>query len=229
MKLSLWFESFAHLFFPKLCCGCDQALFIDEHVLCLSCSYHLPLTDFHRDVANPSAQQLWGKLDAECVVSMLYLHKDSRVEQLVHKLKFLDYPQIGVYLGRRYARSLQQIKLTTPWDFIVPIPLHPSKLRKRGYNQAACFGKGLAELLDIPLAENIIYRVKASPSQTTKSRLERYDNVDQVFALHPETLLEGKHVLLVDDVLTTGATLSSAGNLLKQAGAKVSVATIARA
>lgn len=230
MKISKLFQAIAHLFFPQLCCGCDQVLYLDEYVLCLKCVYHLPLTDFHYDLENDSAKQLWGKLDAEFVSSMLYLSKASMVEQLLHKLKFLDYPEIGIYLGKKYGKSLQHIYLDMPLDYIVPIPIHASTRRVRGYNQAECFANGLSRILEVPVSNHILVKVKAVASQTTKSRLERYDNVDQVFSLIPQdTCLLNKHILLVDDVLTTGATLCAAGNLLKQAGARVSIATIARA
>ena len=230
MRILPFIQSLSHVLMPNLCRACDQALRADENILCIDCLYHLPITDFHQDRSNESARQLWGKLDFEYAFSMLYLGKSSRVEQLLHRLKFKGYPEIGEYLGELYSESLNKIHVQNPIDYIIPIPLHSKKLRKRGYNQAECFAKGLSKGLSVSLLTNILLRVVSSASQTTMARIERYENVEQVFALSKEKLdLEEKHILLVDDVLTTGATICAAGNILKHAGARVSIATIARA
>lgn len=230
MQFFRFIQSLSHVLLPNLCCACDRALRADEHILCMDCLFHLPITDFHQDQSNESAKQLWGKLDFEYAFSMLYLQKSSRVEQLLHRLKFKGYPEIGLYLGTLYASTLARIHLQNPIDYIIPIPLHRQKLRKRGYNQAECFAKGLSTGLSVPLLTDVLLRIVASASQTTMARVERYNNVEQVFALsQKETCLEGKHILLVDDVLTTGATICAAGNMLKKRGARVSIATIARA
>ncbi|TCV11858.1 ComF family protein [Sphingobacterium alimentarium] len=159
---------------------------------------------------------------------MLHLAKSSRVESLLHSLKYKNQPEIGHFLGRRYAQSIKEVLQDV--DMIVPIPIHPSKLRKRGYNQAAEFAKGLSEGLEIPVNTTLIIRKVLSVSQTEKSRNERYDNVAEVFSLLPYISdLKDVHILLVDDVLTTGATIAEADNLFVEAGAKVSIVTIARA
>jgi ComF family protein len=230
MKLRKSLESFLHILMPRVCCGCDRALHIHEELLCLDCLFHLPITDFHLDKNNESARQLWGKLDFEYTFSMLYLSKSSCVEKLLHRLKFKGFSEIGEYFGEKYAISLLDIHSKQPFDFIIPIPIHPSKLRIRGYNQAECFAKGLAKGLNVPLLNDVLFKTKLSASQTTKSRTERYENVEHVFGIKEDiSLLENKHVLLVDDVLTTGATLCAAGNMLKDRGALVSIATLARA
>lgn len=230
MNIRSSIQSFIHVFLPKLCCGCDKALFADEDVLCLACLYHLPLTDFHLDKNNESARQLLGKLDFEFATSMLYLSKASPVERLLHKMKFKGFPEIGDYLGNLYGTALVHLHQEIPFDYIIPIPLHPSKLRKRGYNQAECFAKGLANRLEVDLLNNYLIRFINSDSQVTKARVERYDNVEKVFGLSAHYVsLSDKHILLVDDVLTTGATLCVAGNILKNSGARVSVVTLARA
>lgn len=230
MHIKSSFQSFIHLFLPNTCCACDKALFANEDVLCLACLYHLPLTDFHRDKRNESAQQLWGKLDFEFATSMLYLSKASHAERLLHKLKFNGFPEIGVYLGNMYGKQLIDLHQELPFDYIIPIPLHPSKLRKRGYNQSECFANGLSNGLKVRLLNNYLIRMINSDSQITKARVERYENVEMVFGLSKNVIsLKDKHILLVDDVLTTGATLSVAGNILKDIGAKVSIVTLARA
>lgn len=230
MKIDPFIKSFFHILMPNSCNACDKALFANERVLCLECLYHLPLTDFHLDKDNESAKQLWGKLRFEYASSMLYLSKSSRVERLLHKLKFKGSSEIGIFLGEHYGRQLKEINDLLLFDYIIPIPIHPSKLRKRGYNQAACFAQGLSSILKIPLLNNNLIRLVNSVSQINKARVERYENVEHVFGMSPQSEnLENKHVLLVDDILTTGATLCVAGNILLQAGASVSVVTLARA
>jgi len=229
IQFSSFFQDFIHIFFPKICLACGDELFSHEDILCPSCLYHLPLTDFHLDKENETARQLWGKLDCQDAISMLYLAKSSRVEQLIHKLKYDNHPEIGVFLGEYYGKILQNTAVLDTVDIIMPIPLHKSKLRKRGYNQSSQFAKGLSKAGDIPWTDDTLIRTVATVSQTSKSRTERYENVEDVFALKSADTVRGKHILLVDDVLTTGATICSAGNLLIEAGATVSVATIARA
>lgn len=228
MGLKVFFNDFLHLLFPRLCMACDTNLLSTEEVICTQCLFHLPFTDFHLDPANETARHLWGKINFEHAFSMLHLAKSSRVETLLHRLKYKNKPEIGHFLGKMYAKSIREI--VKGIDTIVPIPIHPSKLRKRGYNQAAEFAKGLSEGLEIPLNTTLMIRKVLSVSQTQKSRTERYENVQGVFSLLPmRSNLEDLHILLVDDVLTTGATICEAGNLLIDAGAKVSIATIARA
>lgn len=230
MKLQTYWRDFLHLFFPEACAGCAHTLLYQEELLCTGCLFHLPRTDFHLDKDNETARQLWGKLEYRFAVSMLKLSKDSITERLIHQLKYGNKPQVGAYLGRMYAGTLQNSGLLKEIDFIVPIPLHSSKLKKRGYNQSFYFAQGLSEVLSIPCDPLNLVRVRSSVSQTQKSRVDRYDNVEDVFACTNHEKFEGKHILLVDDVLTTGATIASAGNMLIRASqCQISVATIARA
>lgn len=228
MKIQFLYHDFLHLFFPKLCKACDAVLLADEQVICTTCVYHLPFTNFHIDPKNETAQQLWGKLEFQNATSMLYLARSSRVEQLLHRLKYKNEPEIGIYLGEMYAKQLMNVDWIKSVDSIIPVPIHTEKLRKRGYNQAEQFAKGLANVLDVELDLITLIRHQSSKSQTQMRRIERYENVESVFSIKNNSI-EGKHVLLVDDVLTTGATICSAGNILIEAGAQVSVITLARA
>ncbi len=210
--------------------GCDSVLYAHEAIVCTECLYHLPLTDFHVDVNNETARQLWGKLDFEVAMSMLYFSKASRVERLIHRLKYGNKPQIGRFLGNMYGKLIFDVVKEQKFDMLVAVPIHKKKRRQRGYNQAFQFAWGLSESLVIPVYEDVIFRRIHRMSQIKKSRSERYENVENVFELNPKYQgLKNKHIALVDDILTTGATLSEAGRILKMAGAKVSVLTIARA
>lgn len=224
-----YYRDLLHVFLPQVCFSCGESLLYHEEVLCTTCIYHLPLTDFHIDEENETAKQLWGKMDFQRAMSMLYLAKSSRVEKLLHRLKYSNQPEIGTFLGKYYAKKLAEINFFGTIDIIIPIPIHRSKLRKRGYNQSSQFAMGLAEIAEIPWTDKVLIRAVSSVSQTQKSRIERYENVAGVFELKDSALVKGKHILLVDDVLTTGATICTAGNILVDAGAKVSVITIARA
>ena len=227
MVLRSYFNGFLHLLFPRLCMACDACLYDKEEVLCMHCLFHLPFTDFHLDRDNETARQLWGKLTFETAFSMLHLSKKSRVETLLHKLKYKNQPEIGIYLGALYAKRIQN--LVNDIDLIIPIPIHKSKLRKRGYNQAAQFGLGLSRELNIPLEQEALVRDVISVSQIQKSRTERYENVLGAFSLKSKIVVQNKHILLVDDVLTTGATICEAGKILIDNGAKITICTIARA
>lgn len=230
MNLKAFLKDLLHTLLPELCMACDVVLLAQEHILCTTCRYHLPLTDFHLDAENETARQLWGKLDFQVAMSMLYLAKHSRTERLLHKLKYGNRPQIGVFLGKLYGLKLKNVACQHQFDMIVAVPIHKIKLRQRGYNQAYQFVKGLSESLSIPAYEDVLERKVYSVSQTKKNRSERYENVKDVFAVSRNSpSLEDKHILLVDDILTTGATICEAGSALRNAGAKVSIVTIARA
>lgn len=229
MILRTYWQNLLHILFPQICAGCEVVLLHQEEVLCSTCLFHLPITDFHLDKENETVRQLWGKLDVEFAVSMLRMPKSSLVENMIHKIKYKNQPDIAIYLGEVYGKLLTSCFWTKNIDLIVPVPIHPSKKRKRGYNQSAYFAKGLSQTLDIPYDDTSFIRTVASVSQTQKSRIDRYDNVDGVFSCQDRDKLRSKYILLVDDVLTTGATIAAAGiTLIEQCDCRIAVATIAR-
>lgn len=230
MDLKTYIKDLLHVFLPDQCMACNTVIFAHEFILCAECLYHLPLTDFHLDAQNETAKQLWGKLDFEVALSMLYLSKRSRTEHLLHQLKYGNRPQIGIFLGKLYGKTIKELASQQQFDMIIAIPIHRKKRRERGYNQAYQFAKGLSDSLCLPVSQDILQRKIYSISQTKKNRSERYENVAGVFTINPnKAVLKDKHILLVDDILTTGATICEAGLILCQAGAKVSILTIARA
>ena len=186
----------------------------------------LPKSNYHRERENPFFHKFSGRIPVRFVMTLFKFVKSGKVQHLLHALKYKNQPEIGVQLGRVYGADLEEYK--NQFDVIVPVPLHPSKRRKRGYNQSEEFGKGLGEILEIPCTEKFLKRVKATATQTKKSKLNRWENVSEVFEVEQKEELKGKRVLLVDDVVTTGATLEACGQKLLEAGCgDVSIACIA--
>ena len=218
------------LFFPNLCLGCGQPLIRGEEVICSICHFHLPKTYFHNDPENPLNRVFWGRVNLEAVASYLYFYKGSTVQHLLHQLKYKGRQEIGLRLGKWYGLELIQADGFRDAGLVIPVPLHPQKFRKRGYNQSQVFAEGLVAVLKAEIETACLYRKVNSNTQTRKTRYDRWENVESIFAVkHPEKLKD-RHILLVDDVLTTGATLEACAQaLLEVPGVKVSVATIAYA
>jgi len=218
------------LFFPNLCLGCGQPLIKGEEVICSICHFHLPKTYFHNDPENPLNRVFWGRVNLEAVTAYLYFQKGSTVQHLLHQLKYKGRPEIGHRIGKWYGLELRQADIFRDVDLIIPVPLHPRKHRTRGYNQSQMFAEGLAAVMTAELETRCLYRKVDSKTQTRKSRYNRWENVESIFAVnHPERIKDC-HILLVDDVITTGATLEACARaLLEVPGVKASVATIAYA
>ncbi|MEJ6982527.1 phosphoribosyltransferase family protein [Pedobacter sp. P351] len=218
---------FLSLFFPQLCSGCGKSLFKNESVICINCVYHLPYTNFHLDNDNPVARQLWGRIPFNFAGAYLHFQKGSRVQNLMHELKYNNKPEVAFKLGEMYGRQLKSSADFQNPDVIIPVPLHPARQKKRGYNQSEYLAQGLAQSLNIPV-KYILSRNVFTETQTRKSRFVRYENMKDVFVGSRNQDLENKHVLVVDDVVTTGATIEAcAFELLKIKGLRVSVAAIA--
>lgn len=220
--------NFFSLFFPRYCMGCGEPLTRGEELLCTFCLFHLPRTFFHQDPANPAARVFWGRVRLEMATSFVFFHKGGNVQELLHQLKYQGRKEIGNYLGRLYGYELGDTQCFRDVDLIVPVPLHPHKLRKRGYNQSRCFADGLSETLGIPVEDDCLYRKTDSATQTRRSRYQRWENVEDIFGVRNTERIAGKHLLLVDDVITTGATIEAcAGILLQLGGTRVSTVSIA--
>ncbi len=219
-----------YLLYPHLCLACGKNAPPHNKDICTECEATLPLSHFHKEKENPFTEKFWGRVDLQTGTSMYLFTKQSRVAHLIHNFKYKGKKEIGISLGRRYGYTLKRESHFEGIDCIVPVPLHWRKQRMRGFNQSEMFGNGLSESLGVPCIKNGLERLNFTDSQTKKSRLERLKNIDGVFSVKKPKLLEGKHILLVDDVLTTGATLEvCALELLKVKGTKVSMATIATA
>ena len=224
------FAALLELLYPKLCLACEATPPAPDSSLCWRCQYQLTPTEYHTETPNPVLERFWGRVELEHASTSLAFNKGGLLQHLIHQLKYNHQPQVGVELGRLYGQLLQGV---TPYDTleaIVPVPLHPDKRQVRGYNQAAQFAQGIAEVLQLPFSEEWLIRTQHTESQTKKSRLERFANVEHAFEVAQPSAICGKHLLLVDDVITTGATLEAcAKQLLQVEGVRVSVGAIALA
>ena len=225
MKL---FKSLINLLFPRVCAACGTLLLESEDTVCTTCRFLLPKTGYENNPDNPLAQIFYGQMPFNAVTAEFFFSKTGKVQHLIHGLKYHHCRENGIFLGQEIGKSLLKAPDYQGIDFIVPIPLHPKKEKIRGYNQSHVIAEGIHEITNIPIAEKSLVRSVFTDTQTKKSREERYQNVKDIFELKKPEKLHGKHVLLVDDVLTTGATIMSAGKALLHAeGIKISVATVA--
>lgn len=221
---------FLNLLFPALCNACCKSLFHGETLICTKCAYDLPYTDFQQYAENPVAKQFWGRIPVHAAMSMLYFDKGNKVQQLIHHLKYKDQTQLGILLGNKLGERIKNSPYYTGITTIVPVPLHPKRQRSRGYNQSKFIADGIAEVLKIPVDDQLLKRARATSTQTKKNRFNRFLNMQTVFVVkNPESLTQ-QHILLVDDVMTTGATLEACGlELLKHGTTKLSIVTLAYA
>ena len=220
-------DDFIGLFFPRLCISCAGALLKHESMLCDRCLYHLPRTRFHQDLDNPVARLFWGRVQVEYATSFFYFNKGSPYQRILHELKYEGMKEIGLEMGRIFGREISGSSFGSV-ELIVPVPLHRSKLRKRGYNQSEWIAMGLAEGLQKPIDSRSLVRTMASSSQTRKNRYDRWTNVEGIFQAKYPDKLANRHVLLVDDVVTTGATLEAcASAILGLQNTRISIATLA--
>lgn len=223
-----WLKDLGDLFFPHLCLACEENRLDGQEILCHTCKRNLPETNMHELKENRFTDRFWGRVYLETGAALYIYAKGEHVQSLIHQLKYKDKPRIGVKLGERYGKKLKKAALYADIDVIIPVPLHPKKERKRGYNQSDQFAMGLSDTMDIPWMKNGLTRVTYGESQTRKSRSDRFEEVMQAFEVTNPKKLEGKHILLVDDVLTTGATLEAcASKILKVPNTKVSMVTLA--
>ncbi len=225
----LW-DDFISLLFPRLCYGCGNHLLRNENLICTECYVVIPRTDYHTKADNPVAQLFWGRCMVEKAAAFSFYNRGSRIRSLIHNLKYKGVKEIGTELGRIYGTSLKSSGYMDGIDIIIPVPLHLSKLRKRGFNQSEIICMGISSVTDVPVNTTSVKRISVSDTQTKKSRYERWVNVEGIFRVTDPEALKGKHVLLVDDVITTGSTIESCVNeILKTDGTKVSVAALAYA
>jgi len=216
------------LLFPRLCYACGNHLTRNEKIICTDCYVLIPRTNYHLEEDNPVARIFWGRCKIEKAAAFSFYNRDSRIRHLIHNLKYKGIKEIGNELGRIYGLDLHDSGFTSGIDAIIPVPLHPVKERIRGFNQSLLISRGIAEVTGIPVDSLSLGRTIRTATQTKKSRYERWKNVEGNFVVNDPSCIKGKHILIIDDVITTGSTIESCAlELLRSEGVRVSVAAIA--
>jgi len=224
----LFFKDLFYIFFPPRCVICDKVLLSSEKMICTLCLHNLPFANFTEIEGNSVEKSFYGRVPVYSATALLLFYKKGVVQQLIHQLKYRGNQEIGAYFGDWFGAELKNSNRFNSVDVVVPIPLHPNKLKIRGYNQVAKFGKAIAKAIGAKYIDDKLIKVSSTESQTHKHRTERVKNVNEIFTLTDVNFFKNKHVLLVDDVITTGATLEVCCNeLLKTESVKISIATLA--
>ncbi len=221
-------NDFAHLFFPHNCLGCESDAIEKEQLLCSNCLAHLPYTGFEEKPGNRVEKVFYGRVPIKNAASIFYFTKHSLLQHILNELKYRGNKHAGIMLGRLAGYKLAATTRFDEVDFIVPLPLNEKKERKRGYNQAQLIAEGIIEIWKKPVKSNLVIRTVFTETQTHKDRENRWVNMEGVFKINDEGALTNKHVLLVDDIITTGATLEACGSeILKVPGATLSILSVA--
>jgi len=228
MRLLEILYAFFTLIYPQTCCACRGVLVSGERHLCGFCRVAMPRTGFCQHLDNPLVRRFWGRVQIETGTALYFFQKGGRVQQAIHQFKYRGNLKLGLYLGHLLGLSVKKSPHYRDLHLMIPVPLHPAKARARGFNQSEVICRGLAEALQIPSRPDLLVRLEETGTQTKKDRFHRWENVSEVFQVTDETQLVNQHVLLVDDVVTTGATLEAcAQRLLEVPGVKVWIATLA--
>jgi ComF family protein len=224
------FSDTVHLFYPQICTGCGSDLLSDDQLLCLLCINQLPHTNFAQHANNPLEKIFWGRIPLVAAHSEFYFAKETLIQELIHQLKYKGNQDIGYFLGQLMGNSLLNSNRFKNLDCLIPLPLYPEKERKRGFNQATIICNGISAQMNIPVMRHNVVRRRFTETQTKKHRTQRWENVANSFQVKDPMLLNDKNILLVDDVVTTGATLEACGHAIAQsANVKMSVATLSMA
>ena len=229
-KLGFLSDTILDLFYPNLCIVCEHRSYSRQELYCLDCQYQIHPTHMHRQLENAFTAHFKGRAEIESGAALYYYIKGGRLQKAIELLKYKNRPEIGLRLGRFYGNIIKDSYPYNSIDLIVPVPLHPTRQIQRGYNQSAMISIGLSESLNVPWKEDLLIRNKITNTQTEKNRLERIRNMQLVFELTKPDELTNKHVLLVDDILTTGATLEACSAVLKKGkSVRISMLTLAMA
>ncbi len=228
VRINKYLNNFLHLFYPHNCEGCGTDILYDDHFLCARCMHYLPNTGFFASSDNPVEKLFYGRLPVTHAGAAYYFTKDSLLQHLLIQLKYKGNKEAGYFLGRMMGYALEKTEKYKQVDLLVPLPLHIKKEQIRGYNQAALICEGISEVCKIPVVKEAVGRVHFTKTQTHESRLARWQNMEGVFAVTDSQILQHKHILLIDDVITTGATLEACGSaILKTEGVQLSIAAAA--
>ncbi|GGG38820.1 ComF family protein [Bizionia arctica] len=222
------FQSVLDLFFPKVCYACQFQLSDNEEYICTDCRHNLPITNYHLDNDDFVLKTFYGRAKIEHATALLRFEKKGITQTLIHNLKYKGYEDIGMFLGTWLGEELKEIEAYQTIDAVIPVPLHKKKLRKRGYNQVAKFGQEIAKQLNTNYYDDVLIKVTNTASQVNKSRFSRWINNDELFTIQNKEKISNKHILLVDDIITSGATMEACISVLNQApNVKISIVAMA--
>ncbi len=229
-QIAFGFEQLLNLFYPNLCIVCEHRTHSKEELFCLDCQYHIHPTEMYKYQNNEFTAHFKGRIDLVNGAALYYYVKGGRIQKAIELLKYKNRPDIGIRLGRFYGSLLKKLPQYSDIDLILPVPLHSIRKIQRGYNQSSLIANGISESLNVMVREDILKRNKATYTQTEKNRMERISNMQKVFEIEKTGLIQNRHILLVDDILTTGATLEACASLLIKSGSvKISMVTLAMA
>ena len=204
-----YINSIIGLFYPSVCAACGRSLFRWENLVCTQCRNMLPKTGYEFNEDNPLARIFYGKVRLKAVMACFFFSKEGKVQRLIHELKYKGNKEAGIFLGQELGKAIKEAPLYQGLDYLIPVPLHPKREKERGYNQSLMIAQGLSEVTGIPIGDKFLLRSVNTSTQTHKTKEERWQNVKDIFELRHAEQLEGKYVLLIDDVLTTGSTLEA--------------------
>lgn len=217
-----------YLFYPKTCVCCDEQLVKNKFEICLKCRFELPLTNFTNEINNKIEKTFYGRFNLEFATALIFYRTKGISQKLIYQLKYRDKQNVGTLLGKWLGNELLNSQRLQSVDYIVPVPLHPKKFESRGYNQLTTFGTSISEILGAPYIDDVLIKKSVNETQTLMHRFERWKNVNEIFYLNDTDIFKHKHVLLIDDVITTGATLEACAiKLLETKSIKISIATMA--
>ena len=221
-------DALSHLFFPHVCAGCSSDHVDSVQMVCTNCLSSLPYTGFQHINNNAIEKIFWGRTPIQKAFSIFYYIPDSPLQRIVHQIKYNNASSLGIYMGSLMGEAMKDFFSHHPIELILPMPLHLKKEYARGYNQASLLCTGIAAVVTTQFRDDVLYRLKNTATQTKKSRIERWENVAEVFQIKDASLVHSKHILLVDDVITTGASAEACANLLlKNKAASVSICSLA--
>lgn len=223
-----YLQDVLHLFFPKICITCDAKLLKSEKLICTLCRHDLPIICYKDYKNNKITKTFYGRIPIEKANAFLFYRKEGKTKELIHALKYKGNQEVGAFIGDWFGNILKNSNEFNGIDCIIPVPLHPKKMKQRGYNQLTTFGESLSKHLEKPYLADVLIRTSASKTQTFKQRFERFSNNETKFSVTNTSILKNKHILLIDDVITTGATLESCcTELLTSENSRISIVTMA--
>lgn len=219
-KFHFYKEALLHMLFPSLCYGCEENSVNIDEMICINCRLHLPFTSFENIQNNNVEKLFWGRVPLQFASSTFYYVEKTAIQNIIHQIKYHHAEDLGIEMGKMMGRQLKEVFERSSIDCCIPMPLHPSKEKKRGYNQASLLCKGIRETTPIDFNEDLLERKIATGTQTKKTRIARWENVSSVFEVNNPSMIQNKNIVLVDDVITTGASMEACARILLDNGAK---------